>query len=842
MMRILFSLLLLCPALLHAQSTADTITPMMVYGKPQDYEIGGIRVTGAQYADAGAVIAIAGFRVGEKIRIPGPSVTKAVKALWDLKLFTDVQIIQERVQENKVFLEIAVTEVPRYSRHSFTGVKKSSHDDLNEVINSHLPKGAILTDNVKATLVYALKKYYSEKGNLDAKIDIKSFPDERSTNAVRLEFAIDPGDKVPIAEIMLVGVQDVKEKTIKKKMKKTSEKSRIFKKSQYVREDYLEDKLAVEAYYNTLGFRDARITRDSIWRNKKGEVMIQLFVDEGNRYYFRNITWKGNTIHDEKLLNQVLGIKKGDVYNQELLESRLSFSQDGRDVSSLYLDNGYLFFRVDPIETAIENDSIDLELRVFEGPQATIDRVVIKGNDRTHEHVIRRELFTRPGDKFSRADIIRSQRQLVNLGYFNPETMTINTPVNPDRGTVDIEYTVEEKPSDQLELSAGYQPSTQFTRGGIIGTLGVTFNNFSLRNVTNPETWNPLPQGDGQRLSLRLQTSGERFQSYNASFTEPWLGGKKPNSMTVAGFYNRFVNGIQGDISYQKLGIIQGTVAFGTRLRFPDDNFIFRAELDLQNLNLFNWPGFVDDEGRLVNNGSYNNYNLGLTLARNSVNDPIFPKSGSLFSLNLQMTPPYSWFKDESFYDTDDVQELYRYVEYVKWRIDAVWYTTLVGKLVLATSAKIGLLGRWSDKTSLTPFERFDLGGDGLNNQNIGLNGRTIVSMRGYAVNDIMNQFPGGAGVFDKFTVELRYPITTSPASTIYVHTFAQAGNAFQRIADFNPFDTRRSFGAGLRVFLPMFGTLGFDYGFGFDKPNIPRGSGLGEYGRFNIVLGFEPD
>ncbi len=842
MMRILFSLLLLCPALLHAQSTTDTIVPMMAYGKPQDYEIGGIRVTGAQYADPGAVIAIAGFRVGEKIRIPGPAITKAVKSLWDLKLFTDVQIIQERVQENKVFLEIAVTEVARYSRHTFTGVKKSAHDDLNEVINSHLPKGAIVTDNVKATLVYALKKYYSEKGYLDAKIDIKSFPDERSTNAVRLEFAIDPGNKVEIAEIIFAGVEDIKESTLKKKMKKTSEKSRIFKKSQYVREDYLEDKLAVETYYNTLGFRDARIMSDSIWRNEKGEVMIKLFVNEGNRYYFRNIVWKGNTVHDEKLLNQVLGIKKGDVYNQELLDSRLSFSQDGRDVSSLYLDNGYLFFRVDPIETAIENDSIDLEMRVFEGPQATIDRVVIKGNDRTHEHVIRRELFTRPGDKFSRADIIRSQRQLVNLGYFNPETMTINTPVNPDRGTVDIEYTVEEKPSDQLELSAGYQPSTQFTRGGIIGTLGVTFNNFSLRNVTNPETWNPLPQGDGQRLSLRLQTSGERFQSYNASFTEPWLGGKKPNSMTVAGFYNRFVNGIQGDISYQKLGIIQGTVAFGTRLRFPDDNFVFRAEIDLQNLDLFNWPGFVDDEGRLVNNGSYNNYNLGLTLARNSVNDPIFPKSGSLFSLNLQMTPPYSWFKDESFYDTDDVQELYRYVEYVKWRFDAVWYTTLVGKLVLATSAKIGLLGRWSDKTSLTPFERFDLGGDGLNNQNIGLNGRTIISMRGYAVGDIMNQLPGGAGVFDKFTVELRYPITTSPASTIYVHTFAQAGNAFQRIADFNPFDTRRSFGGGLRVFLPMFGTLGFDYGFGFDKPNIPTGSRLGEYGRFNIVLGFEPD
>lgn len=817
-------------------------TQLLDYGKPVDYEIGGVRVTGAQFADASTLIAIAGFRIGDKIRIPGPAVSKAVKSLWDLKLFTSVDIIQERTQGQIVFLEIAVKEVPRYSKHTFTGVNKSQHDDLNDVINKHLPKGAILTENAKATLIYALKKHYAEKGYLDAKVKIKSFPDERSTNAVRLEFDIDRGSKVKIRTISIKGNDSVKEKTLKKKMKDTAEKKRFFKKSQYIRDKYLDDKIKLEQYYNTQGFRDARITSDSVWRNGKGEIMIAMTIEEGRKYYFRDITWKGNTVHDEKVLNQVLGIKKGDVYNQELLETRLSFSQDGRDVSSLYLDNGYLFFRVDPEETAIENDSIDLELRIFEGPQATIDRVTINGNDRTHEHVIRRELFTRPGGKFSRADIIRSQRQLVNLGYFNPETMKINTPVNPDRGTVDIEYTVEEKPSDQLELSAGYQPATQFTRGGIIGTLGVTFNNFSLRNIGNMDAWNPLPQGDGQRFSVRAQTSGDRFQSYNASFTEPWLGGKKPNSLTVAGVFNRFANGIRGDANYQQLGIKQGTIGFGTRLRFPDDNFVFRAELDLQTLTLNNWPGFQDDQGRFVNFGNYNNFNLGFTLARNSINDPIFPKSGSMFSARLKVTPPYSFFRDESFYQTTDVQELYRYVEYVKWRFDAAWYTPLVGKLVLATSAKIGILGRWSDKTALTPFERFSLGGDGLNNQNFGLNGREIISMRGYDVNDIMAPFPGGAGVFDKFTVELRYPISTNPSSTIYVHTFAQAGNTWLRARDFNPFDSRRSFGAGLRVFLPMFGTLGFDYGIGFDKPRLPAGTRLAEYGRFNIVLGFEPD
>ncbi|MEO6758007.1 MAG: POTRA domain-containing protein, partial [Saprospiraceae bacterium] len=576
--------------------------------------------------------------------------------------------------------------------------------------------------------------------------------------------------------------------------------------------------------------------------NKKGELLVDIYLNEGNRYYFRNLVWKGNTIYETKYLDQVLGIKKGDVYNQELLDTRLSFSQDGRDISSLYLDNGYLFFRVDPVETAIENDSIDLELRIYEGPQATIDRVVIKGNDRTNEHVIRRELFTRPGDKFSRADIIRSQREIVNLGYFNQEALGINTPVNAERGTVDIEYTVEEKPSDQLELSAGYQPATSYSRGGVIGTLGVTFNNFSVRNIAHRDTWNPLPQGDGQRLSIRGQTSGDRYQSYNASFTEPWLGGKKPNSLTLAGFYNRYANGFYGSDNYQQLRIIQGSVGFGTRLKFPDDNFVFRADMDFQTLNLDNYPSFQDDQNRFVTNGIYHNYNLALTLARNSINDPIFPKTGSLISLKLQMTPPYSAFKSVDFYKSNNVQDIYRYVEYVKRRFDAEWYTTLVGKLVLKTQAKVGLLGRWSDKTSLTPFERFDLGGDGLNNQSYGLNGRDIISLRGYTQEDIMSRYPGGAGVFNKYTVELRYPVSLNPSSTIFVTAFAQGGNAWQKIQDFNPFDIKRSAGLGLRVFLPMFGTLGFDYGVGFDKPEFFGSHKLSNFAKFNIILGFEPD
>jgi outer membrane protein insertion porin family len=595
---------------LSAQTTPDTLLPVMPYEQAKDYEIGGVTVVGAQFSDPQALIAISGFRVGDKIRVPGPVVTKAVQALWNLRLFTDVQVLKVRTQGEVIFLEIVVQELPRYTRHVYKGVKKNKHDDLNGVVNKFLQKGAILTDNVKSSIQYGLEDYYIKKGNLNAKVAIKVLPDERSTNAVKLEFIVDPGKRIKIKDIRFTGNENVKSTVLRKKMKNTSRKKRLFKKSKLVRTDYEEDKRAIEAYYNTVGFRDARIVKDSVWRTKKGEVMVDINLSEGHRYYFRHIIWKGNTIYETKFLDQVLGIKKGDVYNQELLSNRLQFSQDGRDISSLYLDNGYLFFRVDPVETSIDNDSIDLEMRVYEGPQATIDRVVINGNDRTNEHVIRRELYTRPGDKFSRSDIIRSQREIVNLGYFNPEALGINTPVNPDRGTVDIEYTVEEKPSDQLELSAGYQPRTAFTRGGVIGTLGVTFNNFSLRNIKNKEAWNPLPQGDGQRFSIRGQTSGQNFQSYNASFTEPWLGGKRPNSLTVAGFYNRYAYGFEGSSTYQRLDIIQGTVGFGTRLKWPDDNFIFRADVDIQTLRLNNWSGFRDDQGRVVTQGIYHNYNL----------------------------------------------------------------------------------------------------------------------------------------------------------------------------------------------------------------------------------------
>ena len=831
--------LLLVPFVLSAQ-TSDSLT-IMDYSQPRDYEIGGVTVTGAEYSDDNTIISIAGFRVGDQIRVPGSDIPRAIKSLWKLRLFTDVQVIKTKTIGDVIFLEIKVQERPRLTRFSYENIKKSYHDDLNEQVNRYLLKGGIVTEDVKVNAREAIEDYFVEKGYLDAEVDVKEIVDSSRVNAVRLVFDLDRGERIKIQDITFTGNDEVKDKKLRRLMKNTRRKRRIFASSKLIREDYKTDKQAIVDYYNTIGFRDARIVGDEMTRNEKGDLLINIEVEEGERYFFRDIEWKGNSIYDTETLANVLGIERGEVYNQELLETRLRFSQDGRDVSTLYMDNGYLFFQVDPIETAIEGDSIDLEIRIFEGPQATIDKVVITGNDRTHEHVIRRELRTRPGQKFSRSDIIRSQREIINLGYFNPEALGINTPVNPQRGTVDIEYQVQEKPSDQLELSAGWGGNRR-----VIGTLGVAFNNFSLRNIFKKETWSPLPQGDGQRLSLRAQTNGEFFQSYNVSFTEPWLGGKKPTSFTVAGFYNRFAFGRRNTTSRQQFNILQGSVSLGTRLKWPDDNFVSSTAINIQTLNLDNWQQglFRTDNGEVVANGKYNNFSIKQTIARSSINDPIFPRSGSRIQLEVQFTPPYSLFNNRDYRDLPP-EERFEYLEYHKWRVTAEWYNQIVGKLTLKAQAKIGLLGAYSDRVGTSPFERFQLGGDGINNQQFGFNGVDIISLRGYEVNDLpANRGNGSANtaatpVFDKFTLELRYPISLNPSSTIYVLAFAEGGNSWRQVRDFNPFDFRRSAGLGLRVFLPMFGVLGFDYGLGFDKEGPATFENMGN---FNIILGFEPE
>ena len=845
-----FSLLFFCLAfgcLATVQAQTDSLElPVYDYSDPQEYEIGGLKVEGAFFAEENAIIGVTGLSVGQEVRIPGPDIPRAIKNLWRLRLFTNVSIEEEKTIGDVIFLIIRVEERPRFLRHSFTGAKQGRHDDLNEEVNRYIVRGGIVTEDAKVNAAEAIRNYYVEKGYLDATVSVEEIPDTTRPNSVRLLFDIDRNDRVKIADINILGNDDVKARKLRKQLKETNEKRKLFKSSKFQPELYEDDKDAMIAYYNTLGYRDARVLDDSIYRNDDGQLVIDIRVNEGNQYYFRDISWKGNSIYDDETLARVLAIEKGDVYNEEELQSRLSFSQDNADVSSLYMDNGYLFFNVDPIEVAIDGDSIDLEMRIFEGPQATIDKVVINGNDRTHEHVIRREVFTRPGQKFSRSDIIRSQRQIIGLGYFNQETLGIETPVNPDRGTVDIIYTVEEKPSDQLELSAGWGG-----RRGVIGTLGVTFNNFSLRNLFNREAWHPLPQGDGQRLSLRAQTNGRFYQSYNASLTEPWLGGKRPTSLSVSAFYNKYDFGTEA--LPRKLIIQQAAISLGTRLRWPDDNFVFRSGINLQTLTLNNWGElFTTDQNEQVTTGNYNNFSFQFSLARTTATDPIYPKQGSNIELSLQATPPY---RSLGIRDNpnllEDVEERFRYVEYHKWRLNAEWYTPLSSneKLVLKTQAKIGYLGAYDDAVGVSPFERFQLGGDGVNNQQFAFAGVDIISLRGYEIEDLPNNFittqTGAARkiatpIFSKYTVELRYPLSLNPSSTIFVLAFAQGGNAWRTARDWNPFDLKRSVGLGARVFLPMFGTLGFDWGYGFDKDKLRTENG--NLSTFNIILGFEPE
>lgn len=854
---------------LHAQTSSDTLN-VLDYSEKIDYEIGSVEVIGAKDRDPKAIKSIAGLKAGEKIQLPGLVIPKAVKALMQLRLFDDVQIILKNVDGNIVHLAIVLVERPTLARYSYKGVKKSKHDDLNDIVRNILNKGGIVTDAQKNLAKNKLTNYFIEKGKLDAKVTVEEIPDETKANSVRLVFDINIGERVKVEDITFEGNTEVSDRKLRKKMKNTKRKGTWFRKTKFIKEDYEEDKESIVAYYNSLGFRDARVLSDSIWREPDGDLRLHLDINEGNRYYFRNIVWKGNSLYTNDQLESVLGIAKGDPYDPELLQNRLTYSLDGRDISSLYMDDGYLFFDIQPTEVAIENDSIDIEMRIYEGPQATINEVIIRGNDRTHEHVVRRMIRTRPGKKFSRSDIIRSQREIINLGYFSPENMPINTPVNPQRGTVDIEYVLEERPSDQLELSAGYGGAS-----GLIGTLGVTFNNFSIRNLKNRQSWSPLPQGDGQKLSLRIQSNSRFFRSYNFSFTEPWLGGKKPNSLTVGA--------VRSAIDYSQFGqgalkITRVFAGLGTQMRWPDDFFSRSTTLSLENIQLDEYQNsvfqIINENGQSVriSNGNFKNFSITQNFTRSSISDPLFPRRGSRVSLSIQLTPPYSLFRGNDFYllsedertqliqdendrrgtvfplspeeellviDAEENARKFEWLEYHKWKFNSEWYFNVADKLVFMTSIKMGFLGAYDSSIGIPPFERFELGGDGLSNQNAALTGTEVIALRGYDLREINGGRP--ASIYDKFTVELRYPLSLNPSSTIYAKIFAQGGNAWENFSDFNPFDMNRSFGGGLRVFLPMFGLLGFDYGIGFDR-NLPEGTGLGEYARFNIVLGFEPE
>jgi len=805
-------------------------------------EVGEVNIIGATHTDPQALKVVTGLKTGDRFTMPD-DIQEAFNNLWELNLFSDIRIIERQRIDNVVFIDIHVEERPRLTRFFFEGNKNSHKKDLEEAVEPYLVKGSIVTASSLSNAKTAVRKFYTKKGFLDATVEIEEVPEEKIKNGVQLRIKVDQKKRVKIHDIIFTGNTQVKDRKLRKQMDDTHRKRKLFSSSKLIQDKYEDDKDKIIEYYQSLGFRDARILSDSIWRNDDGRIMLQINLEEGDQYYLRNITWKGNTLYSEDQLKQVLGMKKGDIYNLDELEKRLSFSLDGNDVSALYMDDGYLFFSAQPIEVAVVQDSVDIEVRIYEGPQATIDRVVVEGNDRTHENVIRRELTTRPGQKFSRSDIIRSQRKVLALGYFDQEKFDINTPVNEHRGTVDIEYKVEEQSSDQLELSAGYQPESFYSSGGLIGTLGLTFNNFSLRNIFNRESWHPLPTGDGQRLSLRAQSNGNFYQSFNFSFTEPWLGNKSPNSLTLAAYTNKFTS--WQDIS-KAVRMSQLTAGLGSPLKWPDNNFVINNSLNYQRINNSGYVGiFSLPNGQMVNEGLFNNIYLESTLARSTIYEPIFPTEGSTFSLSLQLTPPYSLLNDKSYANLS-IQEKYKWVEYHKWKIKAEWYKQVFGKFVVKASAKFGFLGYYNEEIGDSPFERFLFGAEPLSNQ-FQITGQEQINMRGYEIQD----FPavgtggsaGGSSIYNKFSVELRYPFSLNPSSTIYVLGFLDGGNAFNSFDEYNPFDIKRSTGLGLRVFLPMFGLIGFDYGIGWDKPNLQAtGAKFTEFGKFQVLLGFEPE
>lgn len=841
------------------------------YSDIKTYEIGGIKIEGAENRDRTAIKSLAGLTEGKKVKIPGSDIPKAVKSLMKLNLFDDVQVYAEKTEGDVVFLKMILVERPTLSRYSYKGVSTTQHDDLNEILKTILNKGGIVTEAQKLLAKSKIERHYFDKGRPNAKVSIKEVKDDIRPNTVRLEFDVDKGKRVKVDSILFAGNNNISSYKLRSAMSNTKYKCAWFKKSKLVMDDYKQDKNDLIAYYNTKGYRDARIVSDTIYTaDETGNFMIKMNIDEGRQYKFRNISWKGNSIYSDDQLARVFGVEKGDVYDSELIETRLRYSQDGRDVSTLYMDEGYLFFQIDPIEIAVDGDSIDIEMRITEGPQATIDNVTIAGNDRTHEDVIRRQLRTRPGQKFSRSQIIRSQREIVNLGYFNPEAIGINTPVNPQRGTVDIEYTLEERPSDQLELSAGYGGGS-----GLIGTLGVTFNNFSLANIKDRSTWNPLPQGDGQKLSLRIQSNTRAFQTYNFTFTEPWLGGKSPTSFTLGAAYTTIDQSLFGG---GKLGIGRIFTGIGKQLRWPDDYFSIQTTLNLEQINLDNYLGGTfsiqrNGQNLPIRDGKYNNLSLQQSITRSSINDPLYPRRGSRVSLSLQLTPPYSLFRGtsdvklsekeiqdlvnirneergpanpltateiENLVFTSESAKKYNFLEYHKWKVSTEWYFNIVDKLVFKADAKFGFLGGYNSALGAPPFERFKLGGDGLSNQNQGaVTGVEVISLRGYDEEEVNNN--QAATVYNKYNLELRYPLSLNPSSTIYFKTFFQAGNAWTSARKYNPFEVKRSVGAGLRVFLPMFGLLGFDYGIGLDR-NLGPNAKLKDYGEFHIILGFEPE
>lgn len=857
--------------------TADSV--LMNYKEPKKFKVAAMDIVGTQFLDKSIIRSLTGIKVGESITVPGDDITKCIKNLWKQGLFGDIKVYASKVEGDSIFLTVSVLEKPRLNDITIKGIKKGDADEIKKKLE--VLRGKPLTDALKTNIRNTVIDQYEDKSFLNPIIDITEKKDEGLVNSSSLLVVVDKGSKVKIDDIEFVGRVNGELSKMRKAMKDTRERSKVelrikdgrsrkqkakdgiyslvnlnsnsvksffqerfrltFKGSKFNERKYEADKQSLISYYNNNGYRDAKIVTDTVVNNDNGNVSIRIELNEGPRYYFRNITYKGNAKFPDETLNKVLNIKKGDVYNAELLQKRLSMDPDGGDISSLYYDDGYLFFSINPVEIAVENDSIDIEIRINEGPQATIKNIIIEGNDKTNEHVIRREIRTYPGDKFSRSDLIRSQREIANLGFFDPQETRVEPIPNPSDGTVDIKYVVKEKSADQVELSAGWGGQS----GGLIGTLGLKFNNFSLRNIVNKKAWSPLPSGDGQQLTVRVESNGKRYQNYNFSFTEPWLGGKKPNAFTVAAFRSR----IQDVYDRQVLGkqITNGfSVSLGTRLKKPDDFFIIQAAANYYGYQLDNFSNRYFVNNAPLSTGKFSNLNFKLALSRNSINQPVFPTGGAKVELSLQFTPPYSLFRKDNNFDGQTIAEKYKLIEYHKWKFSVDWYQSLgKSKLVLRAAAKFGFLGTYNKRLGITPFERFEVGGNGIPS-NVTLFGTDIIAHRGY---EGAYSTSGGDPVYNKFLLELRYPFSLNPSATIYGIAFFEAANTYTTFKDYNPFKLKKSVGLGVRAILPMFGLIGIDYGIRFDSANgspLKQYNGffdyIGKNGNISFILGFEPE
>ncbi len=835
--------------LLSIVATGQITEPIIVggfdvnYKSPVDYEIGPIRVEGADNYDHQAIKLIAGLRQGQTIAIPGEQISKAIKNLWAEGLFSDVEIYAEKEVAGVIYLTIKVTPRPKLSRFRFVGATKRDADKIREEIT--LFSGKTITENLVFQTESKIKGYYREKGFYNINVNINRQVDSLINDSELFVINIQRGDHVGIKKIEINGNESVKDWKLKMAMKDTKQKApwRIFKRSKFTESSYNKDKLAMMNKFNAAGLRDATITFDTVYQKDSKNLIIKINVEEGGKYYFGDIDWIGNTKFRSSYLDTVLGVKKGDLYNKELLEKRLFMSQDGRDISSLYMDRGYLFFQVIPVETNVVDNQINYQMRIIEGKEARVKRIFITGNTKTNDYVIRREIRTKPGDLFNRNDIIRTQRELAQLGYFNEQAFQVNPMPNPADGTVDIEYVVEEKSSDQIELSGGYGGAGPTGNGRIIGTLGLTFNNFSTRNMFKKGAWTPLPGGDGQRLSIRAQTNGRFYQGYNFSFTEPWLGGKKPNSLTYWVSHTALGNGyLPSNDLYSGIAITGTGIGMGRRKKWPDDYFTAYYELGYQYYD-------VVDDARfgIFSNGYANDISLKYVLSRSSVSAPIYPQTGSTITFTAKSTVPYSLFDNVDDYSSYTAQQRYKYLEYYKIKLTGEWFLPLTAdkKLVLMPRVGFAFLGAYSATKGVTPFERYSLGGSGLTGVNQ-LGGREIIALRGYEDNSISSE--SGDPLIAKFTLELRYPISLNPSATFYALAFAEAGNTFPSFKQFNPFNVKRTAGLGIRVFLPMFGMLGLDYGLGLDKLDPwSRGFGgasdqsiseKGYYGKLTFTIG----